>query len=431
MASVITDFFDNLWKPKKDGSGWFHVFKSSANTFKDIDYLKAFEDIPEVNAVLSMLANLGSNGNYKVVNDKLEEQVDNPINKLLKQPNWFQGQKEFLMETILFHAIFGNEYIFPLTPFGFNFSADRVKALYTLPPNLVDAKYLEKLPFFMFEKKPAGIKYTYKDESGKDQDIPGMVIHLNDNRTRIKSMSDKNLLKGQSKLKALTPVINNMRAAYESRGVILRKRGANGAWSPGVNKDGIGTMMPLEESEIKKLQDKFASDYGTMDDQSQVIITNVPMQWQQAGVNDPGKLGLFQETQEGFDKLIDAFGLAKDIFARSSGSTFENQKQAEKGVYIRTSIPEANERAYALNKEFFPEGKDKIIADFSHLHIFQEDLKAKSEGINSKITYLSKLYQDNQITDEEYREELLEIGIGDGKPVPKKEESNSNNNEQE
>jgi hypothetical protein len=432
LSSVVTDFFNNLWRPKKDGSGWFYVFASSANAFKEIDYLKAFEDIPEVNAVLSMKANLGSNGNYKVVNDKLEEQVNDPINKLLKQPNWFQGQKEFLMETILFHDMFGNEYLFPLTPFGFNFSADRVKALYTLPPNLIESRYLEKIPFFLFESKPAGVKYMYKDESGKEQEVPGLVIHLNDNRARVKSVADKNLLKGQSKLKALTPVINNMRSAYESRGVILKSRGANGAWTPGANKDGMGTIMPLQEGDREEIRKEFADNYGTLEGQSQVIVTKVPMQWVQAGVNDPGKLGLFEETKEGFNKLIDAYGLPPELFARKEGSTYENQKQGEKGAYVRTVIPEGNERAFALNKEFFPDSKLKIIADFSHLPVFQEDLKSKSEAINSKISYLSKLYQDQQITDQEYREELLEIGIGDGKPVPKKkDESNSNNNEQE
>jgi hypothetical protein len=424
LASVITDWYNNLWKPKKDGQGWFYVFSSSADSFKEIDCLKAFEDIPEVNAVLSMKANLGSNGNYKVVNDKIEEQVDNPINKLLKQPNWFQAQKEFLMETILFHDIFGNEYIFPLTPFGFNFSPERVKGLFTLPPNLIEPKYLEKTPFFLFEKRPDGVKYMYKDDSGKEQELPGLVIHMNDNRVRLKSMTDKNLLKGRSKLIAHTPVINNMRAAYESRGVILESRGANGAWSPEGGKDGIGNVIPLEEAAIEKMQKRFADKYGTRKGQSQVIITDRPMKWVQAGVNDPGKLGLFEETKEGFHKLLDAFGMATELFARTDGSTYENQKQAEKGTYIRTVIPEANERAYALNKEFFPEGKLKIIADFSHLDVFQEDIKEKSEGVNAKINYLSKLLQDKQVSSEEYRAELLELNIGDGKPLPTQQDAN-------
>jgi hypothetical protein len=85
---------------------------------------------------------------------------------------------------------------------------------------------------------------------------------------------------------------------------------------------------------------------------------------------------------------------------------------------VRTIIPDANEWCFAINQQFFSDSPLKVIADYSHLPIFQEDLKTKSEAIATKINYLSKLLMDKQITQDEYRAELLEIKIGDGKAIP-------------
>jgi hypothetical protein len=60
-----------------------------------------------------------------------------------------------------------------------------------------------------------------------------------------------------------------------------------------------------------------------------------------------------------------------------------------------------------------------------HLPVFDEDLKMLSDSKMAKVNYLSKLLQDQQITNEEYRQELQKIGIGDGKEIEKEEEDNS------
>lgn len=409
--SDIGQLFSNLFVPRRLGRDWLYVFGSSVNVFRDIDYLRAFLDIPEVNAVIGTKATFTSNGHLKVVNDKLEEQVNDPINKLLKNPNWFQAQKEFMMQSTLFHEIYGNEYIYSLTPIGLTQS---IKALFTLPPNLVTPKYLDQQPFFLFDKTPDNVKYVYKDGSGREVPIDGSsIIHLNDNRVAIRSVNDNLLLKGESKLRSLAPVINNMRLAYESRGVILKNRGADGALTND-SFDKIGAV-PLTEEETEDLQKKFASNYGTLNGQSQIIISNKALKWVQMGVKNPEQLGLFQETEDGMYKLVDAFGMKIDLFARTKGATFENQKQAEKECYLSTIIPEANERAYALNQKYFPDGKNKIICDYTHLLIFQEDLKAKADVLNTMIQALSKAYQDQIITIDEYKAELIKYGIGQPK----------------
>jgi phage portal protein BeeE len=305
--------------------------------------------------------------------------------------------------------VFGNEYIYKTAPIGFDPKIERVKALYCLPGNIVEPKYDNGTPFFLHADRPT-VTYKVKIDDKKEIEIDSsLVIHFNDNRIEIKHATDKNLLKGKSKLCALKPVINNIRQAYESRGIILAFRGANGAW---VNdgKDVVSGSVLLDETEKKRLQDTFYQ-YGTARGQKQTIITDLPIRWEQAGTNNPKNLGLFEEIEQGFDKCLDTFGVPSELFVRKMGSTYENQHQAEKGLYIRTVMPEANEWIGGLSSEFMPDSKTSIVAEYLHLPIFQEDLKARGEAMTTLVNALSKALADQAIDVKMYQEELKKLGF--------------------
>jgi phage portal protein BeeE len=404
--------YDNLFRIRKDGAGYFYAFGSNKDPFGDIDELKSYQEVPEVNAIINMKARAWSNMRLKEVN---KEGAETPtpqgqaLIKLLTNPNWFQQYKEFLINTKVLREVFGNEYIYKTAPIGFDPKIERVKALYTLPGNIVEPKYDNSTPFFLHADRP-NVIYKVKIDDKKETEIDSsLVIHFNDNRIEIKHATDKNLLKGKSKLCALKPVINNIRQAYESRGIILAFRGANGAW---VNdgKDVVSGAVPLDETEKKRLQDTF-SQYGTARGQKQTIITDLPIRWEQAGTNNPKNLGLFEEIEQGFDKCLDTFGVPAELFVRKMGSTYENQHQAEKGLYIRTVMPEANEWIGGLSSEFMPDSKTSIVAEYLHLPIFQEDLKARGEAMTTLVNALSKALADQAIDVKMYQEELKKLGF--------------------
>jgi phage portal protein BeeE len=406
--SWISNIISPLFSPRKIGNVWF--YPTSGDTYRALEYQATFALIPEVNAVINLIARAHSNGILKTVNDK-GEIVSTPLDNILKNPNWFQAQKEWLRQTELFHSIYGNEYIYTLTPLGFNPDVTKVKALYSLPPNITKVEYLSNTPFYLQDKQPSEVKYFVTGQDGMDKEIDSkLIIHLNDNRVVIKNATDKDMLMGESKLKALTAPINNIRMAYESRGVILKYRGAKGILSP-KGKDGIGQSISMLKPSKDSLQEAYRS-YGLMGDQSQLVIADMELGWQKIEESDPVKLGLFKEVEESFRKIKDAYGVPATLLDRDKNTTFDNQKEGEKSFYINTVIPAANERAYAMNQKFFPDGKIKIIADFSHLEIFQTDLKAKSDVFNNMVNGLSKSYQDGAITIEEYQSELQKIGIG-------------------
>lgn len=411
LRDFVPPIISNLFSVKKEGNGYFYVFQSTKSPFADVDYEKAFLEIPEINAVISMKARAFSNMKLKEVDQEGNEKPTSEgqaLIKLLRNPNWFQGGKEFLIQTKLFREIHGNEYLFRLFPLGFSPELSRVKSIYTLPPLIVKAKYDNSVPFYLHAERP---KVTYKVKAEKDWDeLPeNSVIHFNDNRVAIKTNTDKDLINGESKLKSLSAVINNMRMAYESRGMILAYRGANGAW---VNKgkDTVGGI-PLKQEDRDTLQNMY-SKHGTLFGQNQTIVTDSDLAWVQAGTNNPMNLGIFEELQQDFDKTLDTFGVPPELFVRHKGSTYENQHTAEKGLYIRTIMPEANEWVGGIWDDFKPEGaQTNVIADYMHLPIFQEDLKSRGDALTTMVNALSKALQDQAISIEQYQEELTKFGI--------------------
>ena len=174
-------------------------------------------------------------------------------------------------------------------------------------------------------------------------------------------------------------------------------------------KDIVG-QVPIDPKERDRVQDEF-KNYGTRKGQYQSIITDLPIKWQQAGTNNPMNLGLFQEIEQGFNKCLDEFGVPAELFVRAQGSTYENQHQAEKGLYVRTVMPEANEWMGGISSEFLEGNNTSIVAEYLHLPIFQEDLKARGESLTTMVNALSKALQDQAITLAQYQEELTKFGI--------------------
>jgi len=403
----VPNFFSNIL-PKKSGNSYWYVFNSSAESFNKVSELDSYLDLPEVSAIINLKARAFSNMRLIEVGPDgkpKETSEGKALLELLTNPNWFQAGKEFLIQTKTYREIYVNEYLFSQVPFGFK--KDRTKSIFTLPPNIVKAEFTDSTPFYLIDKNPK-IEYSIKIDDQKYAKLStDQVIHMNDNRVSMKSATDEDILKGESKLKALSVTLNNMKHAYESRGIVLKYRGANGAWV-NKSKDAIGQSFPLNSEDKERLQDANRK-YGTLGKQNQTIVTDQDIAWVQAGTNNPMNLGLFEENKEGFNKCLDSFGVPSEMFARVLGATYENQRQAEKGLYVRTIIPEANDWASAVSSEYLP--GTKLIADYSHLPVFQEDLKSRADSLNSMVTALSKMLQDGAITIAEYQSEISKYGI--------------------
>jgi len=411
LANWALGTISNWFRPRQVGGVWFYGV-SDYSAFRELEYLNSFNEIPELNAVINYKARAFSAGVIKAIDNKGNEIEKDPVVIRLKKPNWFQAEKEFLRQTKLFHEIFGNEYIYSF--FGVGSKRLKTTAIYTLPPNLVKCEYETKTPFFLWEdadKSPDGVKYTYTQDT-KDKEIdPDQLIHLNDNRVSVTDQNMKQMLCGESKMKGLTAAINNIKMAYETRGQILSDRGSMGVLS---NKSAdVAGQIPVSKEDRDEVHNQYSGMYGGLKGQKKIIITNADLRWQEMSVS-PDKLGLFKETEEDFYKICDAYGTPCELFASSKGATYVNKNEARKDLYDNTTIPETNEWIGALSNYYYPDGNVRLIMDFSHLSIFQEDLELNAAALGNLVKGLSQALADGAIDIPEYQFELNKIGLAVG-----------------
>lgn len=379
-----------------EGWGW--------DTVNNSQYAKDFNEVPEVSAILNAKARAFSNMKLSVVSKTSGEEVKNtnPDAKILRKPNWFQGQKEFLMQTKLFREVYGNEYPYKLIPVGME-----PVGLFTLPPNMVEIKIDNKTAYWLMKEKPDDVQYITTFNNVK-QVLPNeSFIHLNDNNATV---NEKNYLSGVSKLQALQMPIQNIRAAYEARNVLITKRGALGMLSNNSGDDAIGTAAPFDAVEKKDLQEQMKK-YGLTKSQFQFILTSLNLKWTQMAV-DADKLRLFEEVMNDTVKISDAYGYPFELLGSEKGTTFRNKEFAERQLYQDTIIPEALEWVIGMNRLFNTlEGSFIITATYDHLPIFKEDMKLKAETLERIVNALSTALEDGVIDEAFYKLTLEQFNL--------------------
>lgn len=402
MASSLERFFYKTFYtprklPERFGGDYFYSIGSTKDIFNSENYIQDFLSIPELSAILNIKARAMSSWELFIESKAtgLAAPANESLVRILRSPNWFQGQSEFWKQSSLYRDIFGNEYLYFLTPVGMN---NTYKGLFTLDPSKVIIEYKGSKAFFS-ESTNEGVSYFY--DIGDNEKIlleKEKLIHLNDNRLQ----SGKNFLKGTSKLKALQPALQNIKAAYQKRNIVLNMPVGIISNNQG---DATGYAIPLNPEEKKNAQEQIRNRGGLP------FITGLSVNYSDMNVNS-NSLGLFEETKEDTAKICDAFGVPYEVLASQKGTTFTNLKEAKKQMYEESVIPDAEEKIDALNLAL---GTDKkswhVIAKWSHLPVFSEDVKQRAISLKQTVEALNTAIQAGIITQDQAKEELKRYGI--------------------
>ena len=196
---------------------------------------------------------------------------------------------------------------------------------------------------------------------------PTEIIHYNDNQVRY---DDNRFLLGDSKIRPLVQACENIKSAYEARGILIQNS-ALGILS-NETSDMSGTV-PLATKDKDQLQEDYKK-YGLAKNKWQLIITNASLKWQSMAVN-VGQLKLFEEVEADFDTIANAFSFPPDVM--KTNSTFENVNQAKKQLYQDAIIPEADEWLQGFSNFMGLEGIS-FKSDFSHIAVLQDDKESAS-----------------------------------------------------
>lgn len=375
--------------------------------------LQCYSENTVVNAVVNIKAKAFSNMKFRVKDLKTGDIIPiedydadgGKLKALIERPNPMQSTFEWLRQFKVNHEVFGNGYAYASIPVGYenNFTYEDINVMNNLPPYamspVLTGNWLEA------ETKEEIIsEYELTGFGGYIRHLPtATVFHVNSENIKL----DEHFTEGVSDLIALQRPISNIDSAFESRNVLIRKRGAIGAWTSEKRDEAMGNL-PLEEDEIEEVQKAF-SKYGLLEDQYQQIISPQPLKWQKTAMNVK-ELMLFEEVEADAIAIANAKGVPELLmkYYIKSG-TFNNLDASEKRLYDATIIPETNDFMIALNHFLKTRERDiELIGSFDHLNILQINKKEEADTIRVHEQAAVSAFRIGAITYDDY---LQRIGL--------------------
>ena len=364
------------------------------NLSSQLYLLDCYENNPIVQSIINIKANAFSNIRFIVRDLKTGEELplseyekDNgKINEMLSSPNPSQSTYEWLRQFKINFEVFGNAYMYAFVPVGYEdrFTYEDINTLNNLHnaclKPVLTGNWLEATTRQEIIKE-----YLFTSLNRKVRKInTNTVFHLNNANIRL----DENFTEGVSDLISLRDPISNIEGAYESRNVMIRKRGALGILTSEKKDEALGTI-PMLDDEIEEVQ-KAMSKYGGLDNQYQHIITPMPLKYQKMAMSVKD-LMLFEEIEADAIAIANAKGVPELLVKYYiKGGTFENLDKSEKRLYDSTIIPEAKEFLKAFNN--FLKTKDvgiELLGSFEHVKCLQINKKeeAETDRINEQTSH--------------------------------------------
>ncbi len=374
-------------------------FVSSALEMNDNKILNYYTSVPELAAIINYRAKVFADMSVKARKTKTGEEVDIPLLQLLNNPNPYQSFRELAQQYSITKDLYGNAYLHPV----FAYDRQKARALYNLPAANARIDFAEDMapnPFNLSDYTDYVQEYKFQFQGSTLKYTPEEIIHYNDNSV---SFEGDKWLMGISRITPLAQACENIKTAYEVRGVIQ----GNSPLGILTNRttDGQGTV-PILPDDKKQIQDDLKK-YGATKKKYQFIVTSASLNYVSMAIS-MGGLKLFEEVDADQSTIADAFSFPVELF--QNNVTYENKKEAKKQLYQDSIIPEARVWLDGLTKFFKLDGVE-LYPDYSHVSVLQEDLERKSKMWDSTVKALSKAMADGAMTAEEYRMNLEKIGL--------------------
>ncbi len=369
-------------------------------------YQIAYETCPSLTAIIGKLARFHTTGVVTI--QDLEGNINTgPLAKsileFIERPNPVQTWDQFYIQHMVHRLVFGNAYIFKLSPVGMS---GTISALWNLPPPNVQVMETQKS---IMETELSGlidyVRFTYGANSvtfgTKSNQIPlENLLIVKDDTANFQSM-----VLADSRIRSLSYPVQVISAAYEAMYVLEKKRGGVGILSnTGKDQTGHVPMLPAEKSRVQTELSK----YGLSDALQQIIVTDAALNWTPMVFNTKDLL-LFEGVEEATRAICDAYDFPMYLMGFKAGSTFNNVAEAKKSVYTDNVIPSAVDFYKNMSRFLgLTAAGLQFSVDFTHLDIFQQSEKEKAEGRKAMDDACKLEYDNGLITLNQW---LIEIGL--------------------
>lgn len=389
-------FRTNITSRTQNGSDWFYKRdggKAAYNTMANNQAkLAAVLSNPAALTVFKLQCDLFSLGKISI---KDKPDATSPILDKLKNPNPFQGERQFLWD-----------YLFNLM-LGYTFLEAGSKAI--TPAN--NLYWLSCTNVEFPEDLRNMLDRQYQSQANVDKLLDKSLNYTNRDGTvrkiKLKTLGNFsdltnglfNWYAGPSVLDALYKVITNSELALDAKNINLEFSGK--FIVSGMVKDDDIYQQNLSAGEQKSIEDSVQGE-------KQVTAVKTPISIARY-VEDMAKLELDKQYLTSYYKIGKIFGIPRDVLEANleKGSTFDNQANARAAHVEYTLNPKGLDLMEGLKKYF--NLTEDLVMTWDHLNFSQETQQAKMRNASELANAISTL-RASGVSDESIND-LLDIDI--------------------
>jgi len=393
-------FGRELFRFERDRSGnVFYEMLENKGFENSKDYLESSINNPILLTIISLRCKIYSQMRIRHVNEKGVDIKNSEVLKLLKTPNFFQSQQDFLYQLEWFKSAVGTNYTYQKK----NVLSGEVTSIFNLIPSEIDLNDSHKVDSFIGTKgdlKKINEKtIKYKLDKTEHTLKLGDLIPFYDLSNGITKNS---FMRSPSRLEGISKVVQNIDENLKSKNINLKMSQKYLATNQG-NSNGVTPL--LTEQDRKSIE-------GVLYDKS-LNITNVPVDVKHL-VSDFKKLFLDEMFANDALTCLLAFEMNQEVinYFRKASSLNSQEQDLSMINWIQNSIQtdaDSDMDSFSQQWGLFEKG-EKLVASYDHLPIMQKILKTKietyklfQESIQLSITNGMVTAQEAKVMDEQMR----------------------------
>jgi HK97 family phage portal protein len=307
------------------------------------------------------------------------------LTNLFEHPNEKQSHTEFLEECLAYRLITGNEFIYGLSPIGFQ--EDLFTKIYCMPSQLVS------IELGNWQTPVKGYNVNYFGYSS-DLIAPEKVCHIKNLNPSYNSNNflDLNNLSGQSAdrygLYGLSPMSSLCRVVQKSNDNLLAQmRLIQNGHPLGIFSS--DSERGLTKEEALAAEKAYYAKFGGANNKGKAMFTNANLKWLNLGLNSVD-MQLLDSDKADLESIARVYGVPLPLMLNDA-STFNNLKEAQRQLWEGAIIPLLNSHRDGLNRWLIQPYANKynknlyLDYDISHIQSLKQDEKEQVEILAKEI----------------------------------------------
>lgn len=371
------------WTRNKSGDNLYTVHQNSDWTSYDRrSNLQISQNHPILTPAMLFVSKLFAQAEFKVVHkDSGKERKDHWLTKLLKNPNLYQTQNDFLESLQFIQIAQGKAVGYLKRPIGFNRSED-IDSIYILDSDKIKwpEDYKSPMVSLRAERSIDNQKIVY-DPEGENLTIAVKdLLFFYD----LPNMLSPNFYETRSRLDGLRQTLLNTQDSLIAKNIILKTNGKE------ILSTGSTENFPLAGKDKEQAESLLQNDYGLGWNRKRGIVTkaNVNYQSMHIALRD---LGLDESVKVDGNIIYTALHIPKDIISLEAKKTTYNNFKESMVSYVQNEMQANLNSVLEVLNTLIEDTNLQLVGTYEHLPIMQFILIERYEGISKKANALQAL----------------------------------------